>query len=76
MRLWDLFGLSNEKLRALCNDNEYLDKMRSDMEASGNDFDSHRIHAHGQIDMRLDADLITPDQANELKYEWDKKHGY
>lgn len=37
---------------------------------------THRRHAYGIVDQRLEAGEITPEKASELKRNWDKRHGY
>ena len=37
--------------------------------------DDHRRHAYANIDVMLEQNKITPEKAQNMKTEWDKRHG-
>lgn len=53
-----------------------VDDLRRKMDTATNDFDQHRIHAHGLIDAKLEDGEITWEEAIERKNNWDERHGY
>ena len=40
------------------------------------DIDRHRIHAHSCADAKLEVGECTPQECQEQKANWDKRHGY
>jgi hypothetical protein len=60
----------------------HIMKLWKDNDGNGNPNDilrnenAHRIAAHGLIEQQLEAKLITPEEAEKLRNEWDSRHGY
>ena len=64
-------------LRALfLNSQSWCDGVHADMDTATNDHDRHRIHAHAQIDARMQSGIISGEDAEIKRDEWDYRHGY
>lgn len=57
-------------------DKSRIESLRKKMSHAANEDDRHRIHAFGMIDARLEDGEITWKEAQELKRNWDRRHGY